>query len=508
MTDDFLVDHSTSFEYGPDPASYTKRQDTYISYTADSVMRYRVDDIEQVLNDTNLLVMMTRHHLQYQVPRLNILEEYYLGNNTMIIQGQRRKETDKSDHRVRHAFAGIISDFINSYVLGNPVKVTDLFPGEEPSPFIEVVNNFNQANDINAHNLEIGKDQNNMGRAFELLQRTEADLDRIYRLDPREVFMIYDRTARTRVIGACRYYVINEFDSSNAKYVVELYTPNAIYYYQPAEIMDVKTLTLDREEGHAFNGVPIIEYRSDRFRMSVYEKQLSQIDAYDAAQSDTANYMTDFNDAILVLEGRIKNADDAEYMKKMKDANIIILLPEDDYDGRSGAVKASYLTKSYDVAGVEAYKTRLRQDIFHFSLVPDLSDSAFSGQQSGEALKYKMFGLQQKRNDKELFLSKGFRIRYKLLENLKREVREFTGEQSQLDFQFTPNLPKAYLEELQIFVGAGGQVSQQTKLSLLSFINDVEQEIQNIDAERQASAVEYLDDWGLATAHEAVTDAG
>ena len=502
-----LVDHSTSFEYGADPVSYSTRQDTYISYTAESVMRYRADDIEQILNDTGLLVAMAHHHLQYQVPRLDILEQYYLGNNTMIIQGQRRRELDKSDHRVRHAFAGIISDFINSYVLGNPVKVTDLFPSEEQSPFIEIINDFNQANDINAHNLEIGKDQNNMGRAFELLQRTEQDQDRIYRLDPREVFMIYDRTVRTRVIGACRYYRINEFDAHNPKYVVELYTPTSIYYYRPADITTIKKLTLESVEAHAFGGVPIIEYRSDRFRMSVYEKQLSQIDAYDAAQSDTANYMTDFNDAILVLEGRIKNADNAEYMKKMRDANIMILLPEDDYDGRSGAVKASYLTKSYDVAGVEAYKTRLRQDIFNFAQVPDLSDSAFAGQQSGEAMKYKMFGLQQKRNDKELFLSKGFRVRYKLLENLKREVREFTGEQSQLDFKFTPNMPKAYLDELHLFTQAGGQVSQQTKLSLLSFIDDVDQEMENIEGEQQSGVAEYLDDWGLTPVREDAADA-
>lgn len=493
MTDDFLVDHSTSFEYGPDPAPSNTRQDTYISYTPESVLRYRARDIQEIIDDTSKLVSMIRHHLIYQVPRLNVLEQYYLSNNPMILHGQRRKELEKSDHRVRHAFAGIISDFINSYVLGNAVKVSDAdaIDTDDESEFLEVINEFNKTNDINAHNLEIGKDQNNMGRAFELLQRTEEDQDRIYRLDPREVFMIHDQTVRSRVIGACRYIPVNVYEGQTVKYAVELYTTESVIRYQPADVTTVKKLsivphdpTAPNPEPHAFSGVPIIEYRSDRFRMAVFEKQLSQIDAYDAAQSDTANYMTDFNDAILVIEGRIQNADDPKLIKAMKDANIMILIPEENYEGRSGAVKASYLTKSYDVQGVEAYKDRIRSDIFQLSSVPDLQDSAFSGTQTGVALEYKMFGLQQKRFDKQLFLAKGFRVRYKLLENLQRAVGKYTGEPVSLDFGFTPNLPKALIEEMKSFIEAGGELSQQTKLKLVSFVPDVRQEQENIENER------------------------
>ena len=493
MTDDFLVDHSTSFEYGPDPAPSNTRQDTYISYTPESVLRYRARDIQEIIDDTSKLVSMIRHHLIYQVPRLNVLEQYYLSNNPMILHGQRRKELEKSDHRVRHAFAGIIGDFINSYVLGNPVKVSDIEATEdrEPSEFIEIVDNFNKANDINAHNLEIGKDQNNLGRAFELIQRTGEDQDRLYRLEPKEVFMIYDQTVRSRVIGACRYYPVNVYEGQTVKYAVELYTTENVIRYQPEDVLTVERLSLEphlptepNPEPHRFSGVPIIEYRSDRFRMAVFEKQLSQIDIYDSAQSDTANYMTDFNDAILVIEGRIQNADNPALMTAMKDANIMILTPAEDFDGRTGAVKASYLTKSYDVAGVEAYKDRIQSDIFQLSSVPNLADSAFAGTQTGVALEYKMFGLQQKRFDKQLFLAKGFRVRYKLLENLNRAVGKYTGEPVLLDFRFTPNLPKALLEELKNFVDAGGEVSQQTKLKLLSFVDDVKLEQETLELER------------------------
>lgn len=491
---------NSGWEYGIDtPQSHSS--DSMVTYTDESVMRYRADSIEELLSKPKKILDMIVHHRSFQVPRLDILDQYYKGNNPVILSGNRRKENDKSDHRVRHSFAGVISDFLNTYVLSNSVRVEDVnaTTGEDgeviQSDFMELIQDFNIANDIDAHNMEIGMDQNNQGRAYELLVRTHDDRERIYMLDPREVFMIYDKTVASRVIGAVRYYPENELDQS--KFITELYTPLNIYRFRP-HTLNARRMILDEEatQAHLFNGVPIIEYRSDRFRMSVYEKQLPLIDAYDSAQSDTANYMTDFNDAILAIEGYIANADDKGWLKAMKDANLLYLIPEEGVDGSRSNVKASYLTKSYDVAGVEAYKGRLKEDIFSLSAIPNLSDESFSGNKSGEALKYKLFGLQQKRSDKEKYLAKGFRVRYKLLENMKRNVNEFTGEQVQLKFSFSPNLPTSYLEELKTYIDAGGTVSQKTMLNLLSFVDDVSAEESRIREEESAMRLpDTTDSW-------------
>ena len=66
------------FEYGADTAR------SYIAntlYNEDSVLRYRTESIEDILNDSRILSRMIMHHYNYQVPRLNILESYYLANN-------------------------------------------------------------------------------------------------------------------------------------------------------------------------------------------------------------------------------------------------------------------------------------------------------------------------------------------------------------------------------------------------------------------------------------------
>lgn len=487
--------YNTEFELGlaiPQVSHATHNKGPFTTYNAEAVRRYRAESIDEVLGNPGLLAQMIKHHLTYQVPRLNILGDYYLGNNCGILAGKRRMNENKSDHRIRHSLAASISDFINSYVLTHPVKIDDGREEDDPHEVLDSILDFNKLNDIDSHNIEIGRDQNNYGRAYELLHRTAEGADKVYLLDPREVFMIRDLTVSSRVIGAVRYYILDDYqDPTRAPmYLVDLYTVDKIYHYSPVDLSgEEPKLELDeaQTEEHLFGGVPIIEYRSNRYYMGVFEPQLSLIDAYDAVESDTANYMTDLNDAILVIEGAFKNAGNADYIKNMVDANVIILDPPQDLSGSGpqGKVSAHYLVKSYDVAGVEAYKTRLKEDIYSLAHVPNLSDNSFSGNRSGEALKYKLYGLQQVTSDKEKFLIKGFRVRYQLLTNLKRAVSELSEDVQPLTYTFTANRIDTRLEELESFTKSGGDISNRTKLEALSFVQDPLAEEERLEEERQ-----------------------
>ena len=110
-------------------------------------------------------------------------------------------------------------------------------------------------------------------------------------------------------------------------------------------------------------------------RMGGYEDVIPLIDLYDAAQSDTANYMTDFNEATLVISGDLDlgkySVDD--YVK-MKRNNLLLLRNGINPDGSRSETSAGYIYKEYDVNGTEAYKDRLQSDIHKISFVPDLAD--------------------------------------------------------------------------------------------------------------------------------------
>ena len=242
----------------------------------------------------------------------------------------------------------------------------------------------------------------------------------------------------------------------------------------------------EKREQHQWGEVPITEYSPNRYRMGGYEDVIPLIDLYDAAQSDTANYMTDFNEATLVISGDLDlgkySVDD---YAKMKRNNLLLLRNGINPDGSRSETSAGYIYKEYDVNGTEAYKDRLQSDIHKISFIPDLTDKEFSGTQSGEAMKYKIFGFLQDVSTSQRGFTRGLMRRYRLLLNMKSYVREATGADLEgLEIKYTPNLPKAVFDELKAIIDAGGEISQETLLSLASFIEDVQAEIDKVKEEQ------------------------
>ena len=79
-----------------------------------------------------------------------------------------------------------------------------------------------------------------------------------------------------------------------------------------------------------------------------------------------------------------------------------------------------------------------------FTNTPDMTDENFGGNQSGEAMKYKLFGLEQRTAIKEGLFRKGLRRRYKLIGQIMSINRELDKDAIQdLTFTFTRNIPKS-----------------------------------------------------------------
>jgi len=439
-------------------------------FSDESNIHYRYPNSDMILENTDELLKMITHHRDEQVPRLKVLEDYYLSNNTTILEEERRKEEHHADHRASHPFASFISNFIKGYMMGKPLKTT--YP--ESDEIEQYIQDINVLNDADAHNSELALNQSIFGRAYELLYRT--DDTHFIEIDPKETFVIYDDTVECNPIGAVRYLksvvddeLINVF----------FYTNQKEYRFQAKDALD--ELKLVEEKEHFFGGVPIIEYENNKYRQGDFEKVLNLIDLYDSAQSDTANYMTDLNDAMLKIVGSVEL--DVDEAQKQKEANIILLKPDLLENGNQGNVDADYIYKKYDVAGTEAYKDRIFNDILMFTNTPNLLDSNFSGTQSGEAMKYKLFGLEQDRASKERSFKKSLRERYRLINNVSSFASEGEFDVNEIEITFMQNLPKDIKNEMDWFVSAGGELSNETMLSQLTFVENAQDEIDKIKEE-------------------------
>lgn len=471
FTEGAYIPKAYQFERDMDISDRSDRYDT-ITFNDDSNAHFTYSDMESLLDTANgrtNLQDMIKIFMSSQKERLEMLESYSKGENFTILHGRRRLEDEKSDYRIRHNWGGYISNFITGNILGKAITI-GLANGTE-SDDLEDIQAITEENDLDALNYELGYDTSRFGRAFELHYRDKDKVDRIVLIDPTEMFIIRDETVAKEMIGAvhCPIY--------NGKLYITVYTDRHIIELKPTEPALPGIEETNREE-HFYDDVPVVEWWNNRFRQGDFENELTLIDAYDSAQSDTANYMSDLNDALLVIEGDMTaaglNASDA---KAMKDANMLLLETGVGVDGKQTSLTAGYIYKQYDVAGTEAYKKRIVNDIYNLSNVPNLEDDKFNSAQSGIALKYKMLGLDQKRATKISFYKKALRRRYRLIQSVHKNLNDVEIDASKLTFVFHENLPQDVWAEIKQYIEAGGEVSQETLRDVATFTtNEIEAE--------------------------------
>ena len=166
----------------------------------------------------------------------------------------------------------------------------------------EIITEYDKENDIEALDSELWRDMKKYGRAYELQYRNKQDKDRSVISNVFETFVCYGLDAERTPLFAVRYprYQVETQEFTT----VTVYTDKEVITYKPCQMNALK-LEEERREHHYWEEVPITEYSPDRYRMSGYEDVIPLIDLYDAAQSDTANYMTDLNEATMVITGNL-----------------------------------------------------------------------------------------------------------------------------------------------------------------------------------------------------------
>lgn len=431
---------------------------------------------ESMENLTPIRIMeFVRHFYNVQRPRLRKLDAYYRGwDEGVLFVDSRRVQDGYADYRLTHPFAQEIADFQTSFSVGNPIGVE----AEEGHDELDAVNNYN---DVNTLNNDLFLDMTKYGRAVELTYR-EDNTERIVRLDPLNTFVIYSNDVDPSPIMAVRLserMVIDQTSNPIKKHVIEYWTEDT--HAVSTEIMLTDKLKIAYTEDLVT--MPVVEYWNNTLRTGDYENVIPLIDAYDAAQSDTANYMTDMNDAILTIKGDIDSLFDGadlmvdptdkdaaiklakakqEMLNEMKNARMLLLKSGISATGTQTSVDANYIYKQYDVQGVEAYKNRLYKNIHTFSRTPDVSDDNFASNASGVAMKYKQLGVIQLAATKRRQFEKGLYRRYKIIQTLENAVSgKWEIDYNDIRFTFHDNLPQDDITTLQDLVQAGAQFPEE-----------------------------------------------
>ena len=401
---------------------------------------------------------------QTELPRMEKLKDYYL-NKTDILK-RVVEDPSKPNNKIAHPYAQYITDTLTAYFMGEPIVYTS----EENIDPLKFILEYNDEQD---ENMELAKAASIFGRAWEMLY---MDLDgsiRFKQIDSREIIPVYDVTLDNDLLYVIRFY--KEYNIMKDRYetIIEVYTKTEIINYVAAEV--IGELTEVGRKSHAFKEVPFVEYKNNEDNMGDFESIISLIDAYDALVSDSLNDYDYFCDAYLALYGYTADADDVKAMKE----NRVLLMDQ--------GTSAEFLTKNGDSAGIDAEKTRVENDIHKFSKCPNSSDENFSGNTSGVAMKYKLFGTENLGSIKERKFKRGLQRRLELLSNILSVTASYTLDWLGVVITFTRNLPVNEDDLTTLVRNLNGVVSKKTLLSQLPFVEDADNELAQLQAEQRSS---------------------
>lgn len=399
-----------------------------------------------------------------ELPRLKKLKDYYL-NKTAIL---RRPCVDpsKPNNKVVHPFAQYITDTLVGYFVGEPVSYTS----NEDISMLKMIFEYNDEQDENA---TLAKNCSIYGKAYELIYIDEDGYVRFMALDPREVIPVYGTSIDNELIGAVRFYMNRNLVFGVDEMIVEVYTDKEIIRYKTSDaVADLHLLDCKQ---HGFNDVPIIEYRNNDDCYGDYEGVMSLIDAYDTLVSDDLNDFEYFVDAYLALYGYTAEPEDIAKMKQQR-----VLLMDNDS-------KAEWLVKKGDSQGVETTKERLERDIHKFSKTPNINDKNFGGNTSGVAMKYKLLGTENIASIKERKFKKGLQRRLELISGILSVLSRPSFDWMGVDITFTRNIPINEDDVASMIKNLNGIVSKKTLVSQLPFVEDVDQEMEQLNQELKQS---------------------
>lgn len=434
----------------------------------------------------------------------NLYKRYCVEKEGVPIMSRRymidnEEQKDKINHKINNDFFSEIVDIKVGFFAGVPITVmldkkpytTEQYESSEKalseldltkpiktndnkkvsiSPQYEIDNEsiqyFNKLNSIDDLNIETAKKAAICGLCGRLLYIEEGSGDlRVTIRDPWSCIFFGDSVDAPKV-SIYHYSVESRDEKGNTvkTYYAYLYDDKNITTftrkdkdedYTPGEIKD-----------HVFGENPLIGIANNEEFQGDAEKVLSLIDSYDRTESDLNNEIEQFRLAYMVATGC--NLPE----QTIKDAR------------KSGAFSVptgtiGFLTKIADINSILAFMKVLADNIYRFSKTPNMQSLSASGNASSLALEINFRGFEYKCVMSEQKFKKSERQMYKLVSNILNKT-ETTINYLDLSFVFTRNYPRNLLEEADIQMKLKGVVSDKTRLSLASFVEDPEKEAEEM----------------------------
>lgn len=432
-----------------------------------SYPRDKYDELH--LDKSIILNLITKHYGIIQ--KKYECKKYYEGQHKILA---RKREKDAPDCKIVCNHAKDITDTAAGYFMGSPITYSNT--GEADIEPLLLALDHADADDVDADN---ALDMSIYGLAYEYIYaKKDVSEPAIKNISALSTFMVVDDSIEENELFGVYYWPKKDDANNIVQWVATISTKNYNWEISIENDPNAANTLTETPTEHHFGGIQIIEYLNNKEGIGDFEQQIPLIDAYNTLMSDRVVDKEQFIDAILVLYGAIlgDTEDESKEAQESLKKNKLLELPVD--------AKAEYLTRIMDENSVETLRKALKEDIYNFSHVPNLTDENFAGNASGVAMEYKLLGLEMLTKIKERYYRKGLQKRLTLICNF-LNLKQLQQDASSVVPTFSRSLPKNLQELAGTLYNLKDLVSAKTLIKQIPFVEDPDEEIEALEEQKR-----------------------
>ena len=436
--------------------------------------------------DSRIIKDLISEHSHRRGEMVKAYERYKGSKYGVPIFSRDFTDRKKVNNKLNNDFFSEIIDIKVGYFSGEPISYN--LPKEAEERQADLLRVFHTANNIPDLDAETSKMAAICGYGARLLYIDRDGQERVMNVDPWECIFITDMSINEPQYSM-RYYKVqvNDGDNRKERWRVEWYdNVNVTTYTESA----AGKYVMDESKPHLFDGVPLIGFPNNEELLGDGEKVTELIDAYDRSLSDVNSEVEQFRLAYMYFKGFSVEPYEDENGNMVDPLELVkrtggFEIPE---DGEVG-----FITKMLEDNIIENHLDRVENNIYRFSKTPNFADEAFAGSQSGEARKYKMLPFENKCVTTERKFTKSLREMFKVLSTAWAK-KGIVIDPNDIEMVFTRNFPLDLRYEAEIQQKLRGHVSEMTRLSLFSAVEDPEKEKEAMDEEQTVNLDEPVMD--------------
>ncbi|WP_240758298.1 phage portal protein [Lysinibacillus sp. SGAir0095] len=389
---------------------------------------------------------------------------------SLNLESERIRRIDELiNNKLNNTFDSEVVDTKIGYFLGNPINYVVDKENEKFQSLAATIEDFRTRENIPDKDTTLGTRTSIAGYGARLVYwsvENNKPILKVANIDPAECIFLYEESMSAPTFGI-QYYPSVEILADGTKSqvtVVEFHDQSETYFFRN----DTNGFELYDIQPHNLDSCPLFGVENNESLNGEAIKVLNLVDAYDRTMSDANSEIEATRLAILILRNIGMDDDDVKQMNKL---GLLEMFGQD--------VEAKYLTKDVNDTMIENHLNRLEKNIHKFAKSVDFSDEAFGGNISGIAIKFKTMALEHKAIIAEHKFRSALQYQFKLLCAGWAKLGICSPDDYlNIWFGFKRNLPSNIKEEAEATSLLKGLVSERTRLSLLSFVDDVEAEIE------------------------------